>query len=645
MSHQAHAQQSVHIVPFDARSSTWQPLGISEVALDGGFAGDLQELNASVMIAHCDLWLEREGWLPNFDAAVAGDLPDKRRGREFSDSEIYKLLEAMAWEFGRSHDEQLRARFESIVARVAAAQEADGYLNTMFGRQGQPERWSNLEWGHELYCAGHLMQAAVACGRTMDLGHPLVKVATRVADLICREFGEGARGGVGGHPEVEMALVELSRLTGESRYLAQARLFVERRGRGVLAEIEFGADYFQDDVPVREAESLRGHAVRAVYLASGAVDVAVEDDDERLLEAVRHQTLSALAKRTYITGGMGSRHWGEAFGLDFELPPDGAYSETCAGVGSMMLNQRLLMASGDVRHADAVERVFYNVVATSPAADGHGFFYCNTLHQRELGEEVPADEMSPRAAASLRAPWFAVSCCPGNVARTLASLGAYVASKSDHALQLQQYVNGRISTEVPGVGSVSLRVDTTYPDDGEIVVTVLDAPGAEWTLSMRVPQWATDARLDSGDGPLPAEPGYVHVTKVFAAGDTVRLSLPVQARWTWSDARVDATRGQVAVERGPVVWCLESVDLGSSVNLVAVDTSVPPGDRDGQVSVSVAVEEPPASDWPYASGRTERGAPSAQPVEVPLQPYHSWGSRGATTMRVWMPELGSASGE
>lgn len=645
MSHPITTQRNNVAIPFDARSNAWQPLGVNEVALDGGMAGDLQELNANVMIAHCDSWLEREGWLPNFDAAVAGDLPDKRRGREFSDSEVYKLLEAMAWEFGRSHDERLRARFESVVARVAAAQEADGYLNTMFGRPGQAERWSDLEWGHELYCAGHLMQAAVACGRTMGVDHPLVAVATRVGDLICAEFGQDARGGVPGHPEVEMALVELSRLTGDSRYLAQARLFVGRRGQGVLAEIEFGADYFQDDVPVREAESLRGHAVRAVYLASGAVDLALEDGDNELFEAVRRQTLSALARRTYITGGIGSRQWGEAFGLDFELPPDGAYSETCAGVGSMMLNQRLLMARGDVRHADAVERVFYNVVATSPAADGHGFFYCNTLHQRELGTEVPADEVSPRAAASLRAPWFAVSCCPSNVARTLASLGAYVASKSDHALQLHQHVNGRILTEVPGVGSVSLRVDTNYPHDGEIVVTVLEAPGAEWTLSMRVPQWATDARLDSGDGPSPVDPGYVHVTRSFTAGDIVRLSLPMRARWTWSDERVDATRGQVAVERGPVVWCLESVDLGSSVNLVAVDTSVPPGDRDGQVSVNVAVEEPPARDWPYASGTPERGAPSVQRVEVPLHAYHSWGNRGATTMRVWMPELRSASGE
>ena len=639
MSRQAPAQPSAHIVPFDAHSSTWQPLGISEVALDGGFAGDLQELNASVLIAHCDMWLERAGWLPNFDAAVTGGLPDKRRGREFSDSEVYKLLEAMAWEFGRLHDEQLRARFEGIVARVAAAQEADGYLNTAFGRQGQAERWSDLEWGHELYCAGHLIQAAVACGRTMGVGHPLVVVATRLADLICTEFGQGARGGVCGHPEVETALVEFSRLTGDSRYLGQARLFVERRGRGVLGAIEFGADYFQDDVPVRETESLRGHAVRAVYLAAGAVDIALEDGDDELLQAVRQQTLSALAKRTYITGGMGSRHWGEAFGLDFELPSDGAYSETCAGVGSMMLNQRLLMAQGDVRHADAVERVFYNVVATSPAADGHGFFYCNTLHQREPGEEVSADEMSPRAAASLRAPWFAVACCPSNVARTVASLGAYVASKSDHALQLHQHVNGRISTEVPGVGIVSLRVDTAYPNDGEIVVTVLDTPEAEWTLSMRVPQWTTDAQLDSGDGPISVEPGYVHVTKAFAAGDTVRLSLPMQARWTWSDKRVDATRGQVAVERGPIVWCLESVDLGSSVNTVAVDTSVPPGDRDGQVSVKVTVEEPPASDWPYASESSEGRTSSAQLVEVPLQPYHSWGNRGVTTMRVWMPEL------
>jgi DUF1680 family protein len=612
-----------------------RPVGIGEVTITGGFWADRQVLNGSAIIEHCERWVEAMGWTGNFDAAVEGRLPEARRGREFSDSDVYKLIEAMAWEIGRTGDQDMDRRLRALVDRIAAVQEPDGYLNTKFGRPGQAPRYSDLQWGHELYCYGHLIQAAVARGRTTgrDL---LVEIAIRAADHVCATFGPDGIASVDGHPEIEVALVELARFTGEQKYLDQARLFVERRGHGVLGDIEFGAAYYQDDVPVRDAEVLRGHAVRALYLAAGAADVAVDTDDDGLLEAVTRQTLTTLARRTYLTGGMGAQHEGESFGQDFQLPPDRAYSETCAGVAAVLLGQRLLLATGDPTYADAVERTLYNVVATSPAADGRAFFYTNTLHQRVPGTVPDPDVPSPRASSSLRAPWFEVSCCPTNVARTLASLGAYVATVDDDGLQVHQYADCEIRTELPGGEPVDVRVETGYPVDGDIRVEVLEAPDRPWTLTLRVPQWAGDgATLATADGKEEVGPGSASVTRAFRPGDVVRLTLPVSPRWTWPHPRIDAVRGSVAVERGPLVLCLESVDLGASVNEVRVDTAVPPQDRGGvpHVRVGTVPESDPA--WPYGTAPADTDRPQMR--EVPLVPYHSWGNRGPSTMRVWLP--------
>jgi DUF1680 family protein len=309
---------------------------------------------------------------------------------------------------------------------------------------------------------------------------------------------------------------------------------------------------------------MRGHAVRALYLLAGAADVAVETGDADLLAAVERQWRATVERRTYITGGMGSRHEGEAFGEDFELPLEQAYSETCAGVAAVMLAWRLLVATGDVAYADQIERTLHNVVAAGVSARGDAFFYVNPLERLD-------------AAAEQRVPWFSCPCCPTNVVRLLASLGGYVATTDEDGVQLHLLAAGRVRTSV-----ATLAVRTGYPWDGEIAVEV-EATGAEpWRLSLRVPAWAEGATLDRA----PVAPGVASVRRAWRAGDVVRLSLPVAPRFTTPDPRVGATRGRVAVERGPLVYCAETL-------------------RDA-------------------------GAPD-------LVPYFTWANRGPSTMRVWLP--------
>lgn len=661
--------------PVRPSTSVWRPLGAEEIELTGGIWKQKQRLNTEVILEHCESWMERLGWTGNFDRAAAGtisadspgagspgtDSPDTgHAGIEFVDSEIYKLLEAMAWDLGREHSAALEDRYRALAARVAAAQEKDGYLHTSFGRPGQPPRYSNLEHGHELYCFGHLIQAAVARLRT---GHDdlLPQVACRLADHVYEEFGPRGRVAVCGHPEIEMALVELSRATGERRYLEAARLFVERRGAGTLGPHPFGQQYFQDDLPVRAATTLRGHAVRALYLASGTLDVAAETGDRALAAVVRQQWANAVARRTYITGGVGSHHQDEAFGDDFELPADRAYAETCAGIASVMLSWRLLLDTGEDKYADLIERTLLNNVLASPSADGRAFYYANTLHQRTPGtagdgghpaspgvaghraagpgvanHRVASDGVaSHRAPTGLRAPWFDVSCCPTNVARTLASVGMYFATASDDGVQLHQFGDYRVSTSLVA-GPVTLQVSTGYPADGTIRVTVVQAPSrTPIRLRLRVPGW-THGACEASEPPAARTERSLEFRRIFHAGDEVRVAFPVRARATYPDPRIDAVRGTFAVERGPLVLALESPDLPPqwSVNELTADPDSIATDEAGATIDVYRNGSAPRAGWPY---HARPDGHAAERARTRLIPYHQWSNRGPATMRTWLP--------
>jgi DUF1680 family protein len=620
-----------------------EPLSVTDVTTDGGFWGRVQQLNRDAIIPHCDASLERVGWLNNFRAAARGTLAEERVGRLFTDSELYKTMEAMAWESTRAASPEIHERLEALTTLVEAAQAPDGYLNTFFGWDGGPDRWSDLGAGHELYCAGHLIQAAVAVARA---GGPesFVQTARRFADLICDVFGEDGLQAIDGHPEIETALVELYRLTGERRYLDQAKLFVDRRGHHILPDTPYrGRDYYQDDTPVRDGRIFVGHAVRALYLAAGAVDVAVETGDTEMLDTVRRQYDATLQRRTYLHGGMGSNHRGESFGDDFELPSERAYAETCAAVASIQLAWRLLLATGEERYADVIERTLYNAVLSAPSLDGTTFFYVNALQRRELAH-VPEPGVSLRRTDGQRASWFTTSCCPTNFARLFASLTGYTATTRGDAIQIHQYQQGTIHTELESGNEVKLGVRTGYPIDGKVEITVEVTDGSAWELGLRIPGWSPNAiiRINGEDLP-PASEGLATLSRNWALGDVIELDLDMSPRVVRADPRVDALRSQFAVERGPIVYCAESVDQPDlDLDALRVDPREI-ADRGALAELlnfpvvtaeatSLRIRE---TSWPYQPGTSDS---VDHAVTLSLIPYFLWANRGLSTMRVWLPE-------
>ncbi|WP_159499791.1 glycoside hydrolase family 127 protein [Microbacterium sp. 18062] len=632
-------------------SGALRPVSLTDVRIAAeGFWGRIQRLNRDAILPHCDHALERVGWIGNFRAAANGTLATERVGRLFTDSEIYKTMEAMAWESAREPSPALLDRLDELTGLLAAAQLPDGYLNTYYGYEGGPERYTDFEWGHELYCDGHLLQAAVAVVRAGGPA-PFLGIARRLADHVCEEFGEHGRQTLCGHPEIETALVELYRATGEASYLEQARLFVERRGHRILDDTMYkGRDYYQDNVPVREAEVLVGHSVRALYLAAGAIDVAVETGDEELLGAVQAQYDRTLQRRTYLTGGMGSNHHGETYGDDFELPSERAYAETCAAVASVHVAWRLLLATGEERYADVIERTLYNSVISSPSVDGRSFFYVNALQRRSPGIDPEPGVPSLRRTDGRRADWFTTSCCPTNLARTFASLSAYLVTTDDSGVQLHQYAAGTVDVAFGAGRRARLEVETEYPTDGVVAIRVIDTDDDEWALTVRVPAWARDARVVVDDAERTATPGAIPITRRWRAGDVVTLHLDVAPRWVHPDPRIDGVRGSVAVERGPLVYALESLDPTLlDLDRIVVDTSIAPRDAatpipgmPGVTAVTVrgavidlAAEASPYDDAPVAA--------TAVAAELALLPYYLWANRGPSTMRVWLPRADVAA--
>jgi DUF1680 family protein len=624
-----------------------RPLGLGQVRLGDGYWKRWRDLNRSATIPLGPKRLEEAGSLHDLRLAAGLDAGIDT-GPLYRDSDVYKWLEAVAWERGHRDDPELARHQQEMTELIAAAQEADGYLNSYYQARPELGRLSDLATGHELYCAGHLIQAGIAAHRaTGDDG--LLNVAIRFADYLVGAFGPGRLEGVPGHPEIEMALTELHRLTGDIRYLELARYFIDARGHGLTGGHEFGLAYFQDRVPVREATSVEGHAVRALYLAAGAADVAIETGDRALLEALERQWADMVATRTYLTGGLGSRWEGEAFGDAHELPDDRAYCETCAAIASVMWSWRLLLATGNVRYADLIERTLYNATVPGLSLEGDRFFYVNPLRLRQ-GD----DQTSSRSPGRGRQAWYDTACCPTNLMRLLASVEQYFWTRSAEGIQLHQFASGEVSAE-HGEGTIGLAVATRYPWEGRIEIDVRSSVPSPWTLSVRIPAWCGEMTVSvNGATRTMRHPpsGYLEIGREWAAGDRVEVDLPMPVRRTVAASDIDSARGRVALERGPLVYCVEERDCpaGSTLESLRItDGDVRAGTPDPELGGAVPLEIPvvfaereKAAAFPYAEQIPPERYGTA--VRVRAVPYYAWANRGVGPMRVWLPRAEPAGG-
>lgn len=558
--------------------------------------------------------LESHGLVDNF-MIVSGRKSAERWGPYFADSDVFKWIEGASFDLMTYDDPDAKRELDRIIDEVVAAQGEDGYLNTFFQGDLFGQRFRNLAVEHELYCAGHLFQAAVAHYRATG-EDKLLAAACRYADYLTREFGPGRREEVDGHPEIEMALVELYRTTGEKRYLDLAGFF--------LSLLRF-----------TETPELAGHAVRALYACCGGADYGIETGDPAYAEAGERLWNDLVKRKMYVTGGVGSRYEREAIGEAYELPNARAYAETCAAIANVMWNYRLLAISGDARYADEMERALYNGVLAGVSLDGTSYFYMNPLACSKPYQ---------------RQEWFDCTCCPSNMVRALAALPGYMYSVSDEGVWVHLFDNSEVSYQLADGTPFTLEVSTNYPWDGDVDITVgLDAP-KEFTIYVRKPANLLNAAstVAPGDEPHPSadESGYWAYKRTWQPGDKIWVRAKISPMLIECDPRVRENYGSVAVRRGPLVYCVESTDnpdisvidveLASDKLECEFDESVLGGvaviKGTGLTPVDPAADRGPLYHWRRSAlpSRLER-------APIKLIPYYAWANRGESQMAVWLP--------
>ncbi len=600
----------------------------NEVKITSSFWKPRIEANTTGTLAQCLRQCEQTGRLANF--ARAGRLQEGPfQGTYFDDSDVYKVIEGAAYCLAHHRDPKLEARIDEIIDWIAAAQQPDGYLNTYYTLVKPQERWTDLFQMHEMYCAGHMFEAAVAyaaaTGKTK-----LLDVARRKADHIDATFGPGKRFGYSGHEEIELALVKLGRATGEQRYLDLARWLIDVRGTGPTpGQGDRDPVYIQAHKPIRQQDDVVGHAVRAMYLYAGVADVAALTGDADLFKVMESIWNSVVRRKMYVTGGVGSRHGGEAFGEDYELPNDTAYCETCAAIGLVLWNQRLLLLHGESRFADVVERAMYNGILSGVSLDGERFFYVNPLSSRGTHH---------------RQPWYKTACCPTNLVRFVPSVGGYVYATDERGVWVNLYVASQARITGPA-GGLRLTQETDYPWSGKAELKLEpEKPGA-FELRCRVPGWCRKAafRVNGEAVDPPVRDGYAVISRTWKAGDEVELELDMPIERVQAHPAVVNNRGRVALQRGPVVYCVEAVDHGGrAFDLIlprhAPLSAVPqPQLLGGVVTLRGKAHRVPPLDW---ADRLYQPVAECREVDLTAIPYYAWDHREPGEMTVWLPEAG-----
>jgi DUF1680 family protein len=629
------------------------PLSLRDVDIQGGFWGHYQTLVHQATLPAVHEQLEQRGTMDALKLNWQPGMPNKPH--IYWESDLAKWLEAASYVLAKQPDAALEQQVDEAIALLAGAQQPDGYLNAYYTVVEPGKRWTNLRDQHELYCAGHLIEAAVAHHEATGKDS-LLKVMLRYADLIDHHFGPGDQQmhGYPGHEEIELALIRLHRLTGDERYFKLSQYFIEQRGqqphyydqeawaRGEdPANFRHGTyEYNQSHQPIREHQQAVGHAVRATYLYAAATDLAAATGDETLVAALRRVADNLIQRRMYITGGIGSMRANEGFTIDYDLPNDTGYAETCAAIGLFFWMHRMLHLEGDGRYADIMERALYNGILSGISLDGRSFFYENLLAVKRGTERT-------RFTPYHRQSWFSVSCCPPNVSRLFASLNQYLYAQGAAEIVVHHYVSSRARFQI-AEQTVELTQQTQYPWDGEINLILTLAQPTAFTLRLRVPGWcrAYAVMVNGAAVEVDTEWGYVAIRRMWQAGDAVNLHLEMPIERVYAHPEVRANKGRVALQRGPVVYCLESADNGRDLDAIVLprNSSLEAHFIDDLLGGVVVIEgDALREERPLEAGSEELYVftpPVRHPCRLRAIPYYAWDNRVSGDLLVWLREIG-----
>ncbi|CAM4294792.1 glycoside hydrolase family 127 protein [Paenibacillus alkaliterrae] len=597
--------------------------------------------------------------IENFRLA-AGEAEGEYYGMVFQDSDLGKWLETVGFVLSGRRDPELESIADNVIDLLGRAQQPDGYLNTYYIVKEPNARWTNLRDNHELYCAGHLMEASVAYYEATGK-RKFLNIMSRYADYIATVFGDepGKKRGYDGHPEVELALVKLYQATGERKYLDLSKFFIDERGQkphffdqeaNERDESEVPArgkkkreyDYFQAHLPVREQKTAEGHAVRAVYLYSAMADLAVDYNDDSLLQACKQLWNDVVRRKMYVTGGIGSSEYEERFTVPFDLPNNRAYTETCAAIGLMFWAQRMLQIEKDREYADVMELALYNGVLSGISLDGKSYFYVNPLEVWPATANFRHDMSTVKVT---RQPWFGCACCPPNIARLIASLGQYIYSKndSDRELYVHLYIGSKLELEIDG-HRVQVTQQANYPWNGQVSLELTLEQSADFAVAVRVPGWCRNAAITVNGQETDIsqqEKGYVKIQRTWQNGDRIELVMDMPVEIVHPHPNLRENAGKVALQRGPVVYCLEEEDNGPNLQDIVL-----PSDAEFDVhfekglfgGVSVLTGSGLRSEVQAGDEHKLYTTQAFDKVAAPLKaiPYFAWSNRTPGEMTVWI---------
>jgi DUF1680 family protein len=617
-----------------------EPVSFSQVNITDKFWKPKIDKVATKTLSTCIYQTEiKTPRIRNFEK-VARKKGEKHEGIYYDDSDVYKALEAMAYSLQTHPDLTIENKCDEWIEKIAAAQLTDGYLNTYFTLRGLENRWTDIE-KHEDYCAGHLIEAAVAYYNVTGK-RKLLDVSIRLANHIDSTFRLANKPWFSGHQEIELALVKLYKVTNDNRYLQLADWYLQQRGKGIYTYGKnwIKPDYWQDLVPVKENKEITGHAVRAMYQYTGAADVAALTGDAGYMNAMKTVWEDVVHRNMYITGGIGSAGDNEGFSKDYDLPNEEAYCETCASVGMVLWNQRMCQLTGESKYIDVLERSLYNGALDGLSLSGDKFFYDNPLASNGQHQ---------------RREWFGTACCPANIARLVTSVGNYIYGKSADAIWVNLFVGSNTIINL-GNTNVGVKMETNYPWEGKVKLMIEPVKKSNFKIYIRVPDWY-DNKVESGglytmtgDYGKPVqlsyslngkmnncqlENGYIVVRNEWKSGDVVELNFKMRNKLIYSNKELKQNTNRVSVQRGPLVYCVEGADNKNDVWNILFDANA----KFSELQTKILDESVVAlqADLPAAKPDVNASGIKMDKRKITFIPYYCWANRGPNSMQIWLP--------